>query len=173
MNMLTREEIFKATESIKGGRIARITYKTEVPLKAAYKKQGYKITKIVETSVRFGVNYNNIASVIQRRENEEKVTSNRANNYEWIVDNRIKYNTNTEKEYLVVASLNHGHNTKVKYIMDRCEEDGVDLGSNLNEIVSEYVQNHYMNRAANIAEVRTIALDNILCINNTGYRFTF
>ena len=45
------------------GRICRIEYDAEVPVKAVYKKAGIKIIKHVSTTVRTGVSYSNLPKV--------------------------------------------------------------------------------------------------------------
>ena len=60
---MTSDEVINIVSTIKNGTMARLKYKTELPLKAEFAKLGYKMYKIVETTVRFGVNYANISSV--------------------------------------------------------------------------------------------------------------
>ena len=93
MKTLNRDLIIEAAEKVKPGTIARICYKTELPVKAEWKKQGDKMYKIVETSARLGVNYGNIASVKARKELEEnKPQIKRTNNYEWVIKNKVRHN---------------------------------------------------------------------------------
>lgn len=174
MEILSREEIIGAVNSIKGGQIARVTYRKELPLKAEFKKQGYKLIKITEISVRFGVNYHNIARVIERKaqvDNKEYVQ--RANNYEWVIKDRIKYNKNTEKEYLVVANLNNNNSTKVKYILEGTSVGTIDMGSEIDEHYKHIVRNSYFTPSATGGEVKTISLGNIITINNVGTKINF
>lgn len=171
MKNLTREEILETTKAIKGGRIVRVTYKTELPIKAEFKKQGYKIIKVVETSVRFGVNYHNIANVIKRKM-EKETTRKVTNNYEWIIKDRIKHNTNTDKDYLVFATLPKGSNTKVKYILYGSIMGTLDLGD---EIPSNYkciVLDSYFNRS-NERDIQTVSFENVIRINNVGTKVIF
>ena len=172
---MTRQQIIEAVEKVKNGTIARVTYQTELPVKAAFKKQGYSIIKVVETSGRLGVNYHHIAKVIARKAEEQfKEAVQRANNYEWIIQNKVKHNTVTDKDYLVLANLPKGHHTKSKYIVTT--PDGVTSYCTLDFIgngLTELVIDSYWRPSATGGEVRNIAFDNILCINKTGDRVTF
>lgn len=174
MKTLTREQILTATKGVKGGRIARVTYKTEVPIKAEFKKQGYRIIKVVESSVRFGVNYHNIATVISRKlEQQTQNTVTRTNNYEWVIKNRIKHNNKTDKDYLVVANLPSGHNTKVKYIIEGSIMGTLDMGSEIDSHYKHIVLDSYFKRVNEGREIRTIAFENIIRINDTGTKILF
>ena len=172
MKRLTNEEIMTAISSVRGGSIARIAYMTQVPLKAEFKKQGYELTKVVETSVRCGVNYNKIASVIARKSAADYVPSTRKNNYEWVIRNRVKHNTNTDKDYIVVASLPTGHHTKVKYILDGTFVGTIDMGDSIDSHYKELVIDSYFKESPP-SEIKTIAFDNILMINQAGDKIIF
>lgn len=174
MKTLCKETILDAVSGVKNGTITRVTYRTEVPLKAAYKKLGYSIVKVVETSGRLGVNYHNIASVIARKAEEGlKEAIQRTNNYEWIIDNKVKHNTVTGKDYLVLASFNNGHHTKSKYIV-KCDAIDETLSSEefMNSDMKEFVINSYWNKGAS-PEVKTIAFDNIIQISSFGDKVSF
>lgn len=173
MKTLTSQEIMSAISSVKGGTIARIAYKTDVPLKAEFKKQGYKLTRVVETSVRCGVDYHKISSVIARKSSADYVPSTRKNNYEWVIKNRVKHNTNTEKDYVVVATLPSGDNTKVKYILDGTFVGTIDMGDSIDNHYTHLVIDSYFKNKESSSEVKTISFDNVLRINNTGKRIIF
>lgn len=174
MNILNREQIIKVAKEIKGGRIIRITYKTELPLKAEFKKQGYVLTKIIETSVRFGVNYHNISKVIERKANmQPKDVSVKSNNYEWVIKDRVKYNKNTEKEYLVVANLPEHQNSRVKYILEGTMVGTIDMGSEIDGAYKQIIRDSYFTPSATGGEVKTISFSNIININNIGEKINF
>ena len=109
------EQIIKKVSEIPAGRFFRVRYTTKVKLKAEYEKQGYTILKLVDTTTRTGVKYKNIAGVKLNDypdEYEPKKT-----NWEWVVKDRVKHNTNTGKDYLVVAPISKGSNTIVSYVL--------------------------------------------------------
>ena len=173
MKALNREQIISAMKSVRGGTITRIASKTDVPLKAEAKKQGYSLTKIVETSVRCGVEYSRIASVIERRLSEDYTPSTRRNNYEWIVRNRIKHNNNTDKDYIVVASLPKGHHTKIKYVLSGTSVGTIDMGDTIIDAYKDLVIDSYFKKAEQAHEIKTIAFENVLMLNNVGTKITF
>lgn len=173
MTILNREQIIDATNSVRNGTIARVTYKSEVPLKAEFKKQGYRLIKITETSARFGVDYGKISSVIARRAEQTEPTVQRTNNYEWVIRNKVKYNTKTDKEYLVLANFNKGHNTKSKYILEGTFVGTIDMGDSIDGHYSHLVIDSYYKKPNGTTEVKTIAFDNIMRINDVGQKVFF
>ena len=173
MKTLTKEEILTAVKNVRGGTIARIAYKTEVPLKAEFKNQGYKITKVVETSVRFGVNYSRIASVIARKSSTDHVARTYTNNYEWVVSNRVKHHTKNDKDYIVVANLPKGHHTKTKYLLEGSIMGTLDMGSSIDGHYKEIVIDSYFKPSTYSEEIKTICFDNVLMINNLGTKICF
>ena len=174
MTTLNREQIIEATNRVRNGTLARVSYKTEVPLKAEFKKQGYKLIKITETTARFGVSYGKIASVIARNaERTLEEATKRTNNYEWVIKNKVQYNTKTNKEYLVLANFNKGHNTKSKYILEGTFIGTIDMGDSIDSHYTHLVIDSYFKKSGNYGEIKTISFDNILRINDMGQKIYF
>jgi hypothetical protein len=173
MKMLTKEEIVNAIKAVRGGTIARITYKTEVPIKAEFKRKGYKIIKIVETSARIGVNYGHLPSVISRNESNNGETSNKTNNYEWIIKDRVCHNTKTNKDYVALVSFNQGHHTKVKYVIDGTFVGSIDMGNEIDKVYRHIVLDSYFKKPSTPTEFRRIAFENIIKINDVGTKLYF
>lgn len=109
------EAIIKRVSEIPAGRFFRVRYTTKVKLKAEYEKQGYSILKIVDTTTRTGVKYQNIAGVELKDKFEDKQP--KTSNWEWVVKDRIKHNTKTGKDYLVIAPISKGSNTIKSYVL--------------------------------------------------------
>lgn len=166
---LNVEEIINAVSSVGNGRMARICYKSELPVKAEFKKQGVKIVKVTEATVRFGVDYEHIGSVIERKAEDEangKVYAQRENNYEWVVENKICHNSKTGKDYVRFAHVNEGSNRKVIYIIvDSLSE--TTIAETLDDSTKNLVQNSYWNRTS-APEVQNISTENVLRINDHG-----
>lgn len=170
---LTREEIIEAVKAVRGGTITRVTYKTEVPIKAEYKRQGYKLVKIVETTARIGVNYGHLPTVMSRNEESNNESNQRTNNFEWIVKDRICHNTKTDKDYVALVSFNKGHHTKVKYILDGTFVGAIDMGDEIDRLYRHIVLDSYFKKPVNPSEFRRVAFDNIIRINNVGTKLFF
>lgn len=159
-------KLMEEIKNVKAGTIVRVEYDSQVPVKAASKKNGVEVRKITETSCRIGVKYSNIESVKQRKLEEAMLDTPKkayTNPYEWIIEDRIAYHPEKEKYYLQIASLNEGHNTQSKYIV--CVE-GKEIEMSKNELLeSEYkdhITNSYFNKPSGTApEVRKIAFENI------------
>ena len=173
MKELTRYEIITAVSEVRGGTITRVTYKTDVPVKAEYKKQGYKIVKIVETTARIGVNYGHLPSVIARNAETPTETTHKANNYEWVVKDRICHNTKTGKDYVALISFNGGHNTKVKYVIEGTFVGAIDMGSEIDKVYRHIVLDSYFKKPTTPTEFRRVAFENIIRINNVGTKLVF
>ena len=69
-------DIITVIKSLKPGSFVRIGYKTEPPMKAEYRNQGYKVIKTTTMTTRFGIDYHNIHSVkIREQENKNETFS--------------------------------------------------------------------------------------------------
>jgi len=112
MNISRLIELF---EDIKPGVFTRLTYTTELPVKAEFKKQGYKVTKLCSMTTRFGINYGNIEKV--KEANKDKIQESELSNIttSWVIKNNIQYNWKTEKYYLCTYPTEKGRNTSVTY----------------------------------------------------------
>lgn len=141
--------------TIPAGQFFRMRYASYVTLAAPYKKQGYTIQKVVDTTTRTGIQYGHIAGVTLK-----EGCPARANNFEWVVNNRIKHNTNTGKYYVVVAPISEGHNTKVTYILTDSKGNSRPI---TRDEVKQYTTPSYW-KDGNKPAVMTIELNNILYI---------
>lgn len=157
--------IEKEIEKIHGGSFFRLAYKSDVPLKAEFKNSGCAITKVTEKTCRLGVNYLNIGTVINRKAVEGEPTRKVTNNYEWIIPNRIAYNSNTGKKYLSIATAKKAA-TRTKYIITDAKMN-VKTVDRLDDVDKEMIINSYF-RESTPTEVQKICLDNILSINHAG-----
>lgn len=153
------ENIVKQIEDIPNGRFFRMKYLTKLPVKAEYSKQGVVILKIVETTARTGVAYNKIKAVIEKMTG--KTREEKENNWEWIIHNKIKYNTNTKKSYFVIAPIKKGSNTDRIYILS--ERNNVRVVTE--DEIKDYVNDSYWSEKEKPA-VQNITLENVLTIWN-------
>ena len=151
------EAIIKKVSEIPAGRFFRVRYLTKVKVKAEYEKQGITIFKIVDTTTRTGVKYKNIAGVKLNDypdEYEPKKT-----NWEWVVKDRIKHNTSTGKDYLVIAPIGQGSNTRVEYVLS----DGNASAIRTKEEIINYVTPSYWKDGEKPA-VMNVTLENVLLV---------
>lgn len=164
---LSSEEIITAVSAVRNGQMARITYKSEMPVKSAFKKQGYKIIKVTEATVRFGVEYENIGAVREYKESHEVAPLHTG--YRWVIENKISHNDNTGKDYVRFASIHNNNSKKVVYmVIDSLEE--TTTVETLSDEQKEMVQNSYWNRTGT-PEVQNISFENVLAINDHGEKF--
>lgn len=172
MMALNREQIMEAAMGVRNGTIARVMYMSELPLKAEFKKMGYRLVKITETSARFGVNYGRISSVMERNATGHE-PSPRTNNYEWVIPNKVKHNSKTDKDYLVLANFNKGHHTKTKYLLYGTMVGTLDMGSSIDPGYTHLVIDSYYKKSTSPCEVKTVSFENILRINGVGEKMSF
>ena len=158
MNAIKR--IIDAVSKIKNGTFFRISYRTTVPVKSAY-KDTVKIEKFVDTTVRTGINYRNTKSYVA------PVSSiTRKNNNIWLESNKnkIKYNFNTDKLYINLYTMQSGDNSHIKY---RVSINGdVSVCNSLNNF-REYVQNSYFTKSK--SGMYQVTLDNVYKINGVCF----
>lgn len=164
-NALDYNTVVKAVKEVKNGTMVRVSYASDVKLKKAFRDLGCKVTKIVDTTVRLGVNYSNIRQVIENRENSNNAdTIKRVNNYTWIIPNKIKYNSNTDEYYLQFANVKNHNNVKVKYIVtDECGETSIS-----DSIDSLPTEMFCATGSGNMLIVQTVKVKNILKIGKVG-----
>ena len=153
-------------KKLHGGSFTRIAYISELPLKAEYKKIGCKIQKVTEKTCRLGIKYLNIGRVKELREINDKPIKEVTNNYEWIIPNRIAYNTATGKKYLAITNYSKPY-IKVKYIITD-EKLNVRTVSKLNDDDIEMIIPSYFSSKKEVPIVQKIVLDNVLSLNHEG-----
>lgn len=168
---MTREEIINTINNIKAGEFFRITYKSVLPLKAEFKKQGYSIVKTTEATVRTGCDYDNLESVKEAKEEKTQngITESkpRTNNYQWVIEDKVSYNTNTDKYYLRIAPLNNGGaNKKTTYTVTNLTETYT--LEKLEETEKSLVIASYFGNAYTPSPVQNISFDNIISIGKVA-----
>lgn len=112
---MTLEQVLSVIPSIRPGVFTKLSYKTELPVKAEYKNQGYTVTKFCDTTARIGVKYGNLAEVKSRLRPEG--SRRRKDNMKVLVEHTLYQNTDTEKIYLHVFPFKKNHKSKVFYIV--------------------------------------------------------
>lgn len=167
---MTFDEVVNIVSTIKNGTMARLKYKTELPLKAEFAKLGYKMYKIVETTVRFGVNYANISSVIEKKnlssnEDKDKVRIKRHSNTDWVIKNKILHNNNTNKDYLVFAPMKKGANNKYNFVL--VDSTNHQFSFNywiLPEDFKQMVQQNYWTSHRDFHDIKNISMENVIWV---------
>ena len=118
MNFLTYNQIMAEAANRRNGSYIRVGYSKELKMLKDWYEKGIRAYKLTETTVRIGVAYANIAAVKARKAAEaNKPVVERANNWSWVIHNKVKYNSNTGKTYLQVATVKGGHNTRNQFLV--------------------------------------------------------
>lgn len=155
---MTYSFLEEALGGIRSGTFFRIGYITELPVKAAYAKEGWKILKKTESTVRTGVNYGKIKSVVEEREGRSEVTHTLKNHIVPVQRGRIYQNTDTEQMYLRVFPTKKGTNKKVSYILVTPGHSEYHF-NDLDEEMRDMVRDSYFNEKSR--PIATIKIDNI------------
>lgn len=145
---------------IKSGTFMSVEYKSTLPVKAQY-KHDVQIVKYSKIIVRTGVAYGNLKSVIAKKALEEanpQPQVQRANNFSWVIKNRIKFNSNTQREYLALAVVPNMKAIGSKYEVTTKEGTTVCDSFDKNLVIDSYW-------SSKDVDVLTIATDNIIAIN--------
>lgn len=152
------ETLIKTISEIPGGRFFRVRYMSKMPVKAKYEREGVSVIKLVGITARTGVAYHKIEAVAKTL--NEDYQPPKETNWTWTVKDRIKYNRNTKKQYLVIAPVSKGSNTKSQYMLS--DKNGNRIVDK--EEIREYIIDSYWNKEPN-RPINTIALDNVLSIH--------
>ena len=158
---------------LRPGVFTRLTYKTDLPMKAEYKKQGYQISGVRSTTVRFGVEYGNIAHVISRREEAStEPRDNVRNRIHAVIPKYIYKHEESGQIYLRAFPCVKGTNTHSSFVVKKYNDDGnLDSYVEYDNLPSEYkymVRESYWNSKKSFSPIFTVKLENILKINNIG-----
>lgn len=142
-------QIVDRLNSIHSGSFHKVMFKSEPPMKAAYKNSGLKVVKVTEMVMRTGISYAAIKTA------SDESSTKRANNYESVIKNKLLFNTKTQKHYARVYPYS---NVKSRYyVVSGLKVIPV-------EDISEYVIPSYLNKKADDVVVLNIGIDNILSL---------
>ena len=86
---MTEKTFREIMENVKPGVFTRIKYKSDASLAAKAKKEGHTVTKIVEKTVRFGVNYYEIEAVKEREAVRTEPKKEMKQLYESLIPNTL------------------------------------------------------------------------------------
>lgn len=132
------------TRNYRNGSFIRISYQSEVPVRASYK--GVKVVKVTDTTSRFGVRYSHIAGV-------EPVGKP---DYAHRIDDKLFEHNKSGEIYLQLAPLKENANARVRYMIDGAP-------ATLEE-VKELAIPSYFNRSGDRPAVIRVKLSNIITI---------
>lgn len=148
---MTAAEIVNAVKNIKGGTIHSITYCSEVPVKAAVKKTGVRITKVTKKLARFGVSYAAVAT---------PVGTHKESSYHTVLPNRVYHNDSTNSDYVRITFLNKPANSHSVYYL----ENGTQTVELTKEEVANYtIPSYFSNKKPSL--VQNIKFDHIINIH--------
>ena len=150
-------EVINKLNEVKNGTFQCFNYKTDLPVRAAYKKQGISITKLCNTTARFGIFYGNVVDLSDRGPYKKP------ENKEWIIKNKLEHNTDKDRYYVNVYT---GPNkSKVQYILNN---NGVSTHITKDE-AKEYVIDSYFNgKSSTPSKIFKINIDNVISIGRGG-----
>ena len=154
---MTYEKIVEALEGIHSGSFFRIGYETELPLKSSFAKQGYKITRTCQSTVRTGVSYRNIRFVIEERSNNSSTPTPRKSNIVPVIQNRLYKNSETGQMYLRIFPTIKGTNKNGYYCVSG--PDFIYFTDSIDDSMREMIRDSYFN--GKFSPISMIKIENI------------
>lgn len=151
---MDRDRLTKFITTIPGGRFFRLRYITHLPVKAKFEKEGITVSKIVNVTTRTGVSY----KAIMHNQPQAQIDPP-TDNWDWEVKNRIKYNKNTKRRYLVIAPIKGNKNSSI-YILT-LKNGSVNVVSK--DEIKDYIIDSYWRKETE-RPINNILMDNILSI---------
>lgn len=154
MKFETAVEIMK---SVKNGTFGVIEYESSLPTNKEAKNAGVKISCKTKKMVRFGADYKNLVKDIASAE-----VKPRTNNYSWVIDNKVAYNSNTDKNYVRVSNINRKTISR-EYVVST--PSGVSTISSISGFENFLQPSYFKNNVASKPVVQNISVENIISIN--------
>lgn len=152
---------FNQVLNIVPGSFVRIIYKTTVPVKAQYKKEGYSIEKFVDETTRVGIDYHKIGPVMDMENGDEKKTT-RKSKIHWDTKKYFLVNEETGDRYLAIYPMIKNSNKKETFVITT--PDSVIATIDVNA-VKDFIPDSYWNKKFSFQ--KSIKVSNILKIG--GY----
>ncbi len=150
-----REELIAQIKGIGAGQFFRIKVNTNVQTTAAAERAGVTIEKEKIFTTRTGCQYGNIEGVVQK---EQSAGYKPKSNEEWIVPNRVKYNSNTGRYTLVLYPISQGAHPQVTYLLREAKKP---MRIVTKEDLVPYVRASYWNEKP-APKMITVDLDNVV-----------
>ena len=166
---MTYEMIIEALNNIHPGSFVRIGYRTELPLKSSFSKQGCKIVRVSESTVRTGINYNNIGSVIEERMGRLEAPRARRKVITSVIKNKIYKNLDTDQMYLRVYPTRKGTNKKNTYLVTNADGSRY-FSHTVDSNMKEMIRDSYF--TDKFRPVSMIKIDNVYRIGDTYGSYT-
>lgn len=157
-------DLFKEAKRIGNGRICRIGYRSELPVQAPFKAKGLKVTKFTTKSVRFGVKYRAIKTLLGLI----KSTNDKKSNIVVMLPNKIFERTDLDRTYLQIAKLNKNTHEKNVYIVHNEKTGLIKVFNNDEEWDNSYYRNCILKSyyEKETPEIQTINVLNIFKFGN-------
>lgn len=114
---MKQKELMNILSSKKRGQLIRIQYQTFPKLTAEAERMKVRVVKFTETTVRWGINYSNIAAVIAEKERKAKQVSFYKPWWHWAVPNVIQQHNSKPSKYFAVYTIPQNANVKVDYFI--------------------------------------------------------
>ena len=156
---MTAKDLQEMILKLPKGSFQKMIWSRELKLYKKFENQNIKITKVSEGTVRFGVEYDNMKAVQEKRENGELPQDNQGlNGMEWIFYPYLLKGKNG-KEYLRVNTIK-GNPIKTKYFMN-----GEEITK---EQAEEYCTANNFSKGGNPLEVFNVGIENIIQVGKVA-----
>ena len=152
-----KQKVIELINKVQNGTIGTIEYKSSVPVSAAARKEGVVIESYTKKFVRFGAAYKNLVEAVSEAE-----VKPRTNNYSWIIENKVAYNSNTGLDYVRISNIKKKTISR-KYVLTLA--DGTKAVAKKLDAFAMYLTPSTLNGSGSTPVVQNIKLDNVIAIN--------
>ena len=155
---MTALELQEKILNFKKGSFQKLQWERELKLYKKYENQDIKITKFSEGVVRFGIEYDNMKAVQEKRENGELPQDNQGlNGLEWLLYPYLLKNIKSGKVYVRVNTT--GNKIKTRYFMN-----GEEITK---EVAEEYCTASNFSKGQAV-EVFNVGIENIVAVGEVA-----
>ena len=155
---MTALELQEKILNLKKGSFQKLQWSKELKLYKKYENEDIKITKLSEGVVRFGIEYDNMKAIQEKRENGELPQDNQGlNGLEWTLYPYLLKNPKTNKEYIRVNTT--GNKIKTRYFLN-----GEEITK---EVAEQYCTANNFSKG-NPVEVFNIGVENIIAVGEVA-----
>lgn len=145
--------ILKKLYAKRNGAYFRISYVTDCNKKVSADWKGHNVSKITTMSVRKGISYDNLKSVIEKRKTEGQQTSKKSAWFHHIDKTLLKHND--KEAYYVALFPNHGKKN-TRWLLDGIEVSKEYL------VTNNVLQPSYWKSKSEALDMFTLGIDKII-----------
>ena len=153
------DQVKEIVSNNKHGTFTQIKYITELPLKAKFKNEGYRLYKECTMVTRLGIHYGNIKEVKENGRNKDHIKDTLKYKYYWEDSkNKIVYYPDKDKYYLYTFPTKKNRHEYCKYILEHNASKEYTTLDNISDMV---ISSYWTKK---LTSMMMLNIDNIISI---------